>query len=85
MFTLIIPECADGQFAFITRRRFFKIYLSDIHADHSIRDYSREKKKECRFITGTEREGGPCSISRDGERAYHLIDCARPRTRKRQL
>lgn len=24
-----------------TQRRFFKIYLSDIHADHSIRDYSR--------------------------------------------
>jgi len=45
------------------QRRFFKIYLSDIHADHSIRDYSKGKKgmsiyNEVGMGERDQREGG---------------------------
>lgn len=73
------------------------IFPMYIYADHSIRDYSRrKKKKKRRFITarggwegwrrgwGGER-GRSRSTSRDGKCACHLIDCAGPRSRARQL
>lgn len=70
------------------------IFPMYIHADHSIRDYSRRKKETSIYNSerrmgkggdGGRGRGRSRSTSRDGKCACHLIDCAGPRSRARQL
>lgn len=88
MFALIILECRWAICIYHGRNVDFSKFIFPIYMQTTQLGIIRRGKKECRFITGTTRgKGGgkgPCSVS-DGERAHHLIDCARPRKRERQL
>lgn len=80
--TLITPKWRRAICIYAERNADFSKFISSMY--HSIRDYSKEKRK-CWFITKGERDRKRPIPSRDVKRARHLIDCVRPRTRARQL